>query len=158
MAKNPEHYINELELNQNDIVSFHAEAIKPEKYAQLAHELKKKQLRPSLALSPKTPLSVFIQAHIQEPTLFEHVLIMSVEPGKSGQLFLSSTYEKLQELQNFRLSQAQFFTIAIDGGITCSTIHKLVELGVSHAAVGSTILHAQNPIETLKRLSNFDRE
>lgn len=149
MAKDPLKIIKELKIHNGDIVSFHATANYD--YQEIIEELERKNVLPSLALSPLTPITVLNNAiHA-----LDHVTIMSVEPGKSGQTFISGTLKKLERLNAFRAAHECRLTIAVDGGVNKDNIEKLNALGVNQVAISSGIFDSNNPLNSLKELSKI---
>ena len=154
MAKNPENLIDKLELNPYDIISIHAEVFeKTSSVVELVKKIKQKNLRPSLALNPETT----IESTQEVLALFDHLLIMSVTPGASGQPFKQSTQTKLKSIINYLATQTKTdhqYTIAVDGGVGIENIELLALNGVETVAVTSAVFDQQNPKKALKVLTN----
>ena len=70
-------------------------------------------LKSSIALNPQTPVSVLDTLQLMPNT----VLLMSVEPGFSGQEFLEITWDRLKELAELRKKLKASFNISVDGGV-----------------------------------------
>ena len=140
--------IEKLILQPQDIVTIHRETVTVQECEIIVRMLKEKNLRPSLALSPETSIAAFVQvAH-----LFEHVLIMSANPGAIGQCFFKNTYDKLRILQEWRLSQATFLTVAVGGGVNVEDIQKLADLEVSHFALEAAVWGNEKLLKFLQEL------
>lgn len=147
MAQDPLAIIKKLTPHHGDIVSFHATANYD--YQTIIEELEHKNVVPSLALNPSTPLSI-ISTIIHA---LDHVTIMSVEPGKSGQKFIPATLKKLELLNALRAALETRLTIAVDGGVNKNNITKLDALGVNQVAVCSGIFNSDDPLAALQELS-----
>ncbi|MEK7673599.1 MAG: hypothetical protein AAB371_00145 [Patescibacteria group bacterium] len=80
------------------------------------------------------------------------VLILGVEPGKSGQKFIENTFEKIQETKN-ELQKNQKMTI--DGGINKENISKIISLNPDFIILGSAIYSAGNPRESFLKFQNL---
>lgn len=148
MVDEPARYIPRLQLRQGDILSIHYEAIKPELVAQTLKLVKDRTWQVSLALKPSTPLSV-VTPFI--PVL-DQILLMSVEPGFSGQEFVASTQERLTELNKLKAETNARFVIGMDGGINETNIAQLAKAGVQDMGIGSAIFGSEKPIEQIKKL------
>ncbi len=146
MAEKPEELLASFQLKKNDVVSFHVESAKNPDV--LIKEIKKKHLQASIALKPKTPVE---KIYPYLPQL-DQVLIMTVEPGFSGQPLLPETFKKIETLSNYKKVQGLFTVLAVDGGITKDNIQKLAQLGVENFSVGSGIFGATDPVEALQEL------
>jgi ribulose-phosphate 3-epimerase len=137
--------IKQLTLKKESIISFHIEANAIQEILGL---ITLKKLRSSLALKPNTPLeTIFPYVHT-----IDQILLMSVEPGFSGQQFLPQSIQKLKHLHEYKKNNNLFFEIAMDGGINADNIHKLAQLGCSVFYIASALFNAQDPLEQLKRL------
>lgn len=149
MVEEPIKTIELLKLHRGDIVTFHYES--QGDYQTIIEALEHKNVRPSLALSPKTPISALTNPiHV-----IDHVTIMSVEPGKSGQKFIPNTIKKLERLNAFRAAHECTLTIAVDGGINKSNITKLDALGVNQVAISSGIFSSSDPVAALQELNKI---
>lgn len=149
MVENPERWLNRLNLTSNDCFIFHIETVKGA-YTLLSviHQLSSKKIKIGIALNPKTEISV-IANHLDK---VDHVLIMSVEPGFSGQAFISNAMNKIAELKKLRSAQNLSFTIALDGGINGNNITSLAQAGVDLVCVASAIFTSHDPVQALKNL------
>lgn len=149
MAENPESMIETLHLTSGSIISIHIESKK--NINNLISQIKEKKYLPSIALSPKTEAeSIFpILSSVHQ------VLIMSVEPGASGQPFLAGVMRKIEPLIAYRDKNKLNFTIAMDGGINEKNIGMLAEAGVQEFAIASGIFDDPNPLEKLRTLSHI---
>lgn len=151
MVEYPEKYFDRFELNTCDIISFHIESKSDFSPEQLINKIKEKGWQPSIALRPSTPIEVLfpIQSEISR------VLIVSVEPGFSGQEFLPYMAQKIKALIQFRESHNLDFNIEVDGGLSDSIIKELVNLGVNEFVSGCSIFSKDNPAQALKILSEI---
>jgi ribulose-phosphate 3-epimerase len=146
MVERPEEIIASLNLKKNNVVAFHLESTQhPEKLIQ---EIKKRNLLVSIALRPKTPLSS-LYPYLKK---IDQVLIMTVEPGFSGQKIVPAVFKKIEELSNYKQVNGLFQPIAVDGGINKDTIKQLVNRGAEIFSVGSAIFGAKDPASALQEL------
>lgn len=153
MVEDPLAYVQQLQLNPGDTITFHTEAVKDT--SPLIEELEHKRLEPGIAINPETALTSMAGFC----TLVGQITIMTVKPGASGQPFIADMYKKIEMLNALRASQECSFSIAVDGGITLDIAKKLIYYGVNKIAVGSAIMNASDPADALKKfvqLSDFD--
>lgn len=160
MVCDPKKYFNILKLSKNDIINFHIErcpnttSINYDYAKECIIAIKKNGLKASLAIKPSTSITT-LEPLIEE---IDDILLMSVEPGFSGQTFLDISYKRLKELLALKKQRQAFFTISMDGGINENTIQKLTQMGVNSFGIASGIFNQKNPIEALiklKKLSNY---
>jgi ribulose-phosphate 3-epimerase len=89
--------------------------------------------RPSVALNPATSLQA-LDYVLPEVT---QVLVMTVNPGYSGQTLISGMYEKVRALRNWIDESGLNVEVQVDGGLSVETAPKLV-------AAGATVLVGGN--------------
>lgn len=145
MVEKPETIINKLILKEKSSIAFHIENGNTHEIIKL---IQTKKLRTSIALNPQTNLDTIF------PFLksVDQVLLMSVEPGSSGQKFLPESLNRLKALTAYKKENNLTFQIAMDGGITNENIHQLFKNGCSTFCIASAIFSTSNPIEALKNL------
>ena len=82
------------------------------------------------------------------------VLLMSVVPGKGGQLFTDDTLEKIRWLQYYRngLEYCKGLKIQVDGGMDDFNFLRCRREGTSDVVVGSFITSSNNIQEQLGKL------
>lgn len=149
MVDNPVTWVEKLSLPAKTILSFHIETIKQNR--GIIELIQKKNWLVSIALSPKTSLDEIkpFASNVYQ------ILIMSVNPGHSGQQFIGHMKDKVQALANYRKEQGLQFKIAMDGGISQDNIRELTALGVDHFAIAQAIFGAPKPIEALEELNKL---
>ena len=111
-------------------VTFHVEAV--DDCADAARRIRELGCQVGITLKPKTP----IQSIFPAIELVDVVLIMTVEPGFSGQKFMPEMLAKAREVR-MRLRPDQ--RLEIDGGINVETIAQAAAAGVDWFVVASAI-------------------
>ncbi|HAH96323.1 MAG TPA: ribulose-phosphate 3-epimerase [Firmicutes bacterium] len=101
-----------------------------------------------VALNPSTPLGVL--EYIAHD--LKRVLLMSVNPGFGGQLFIPAIYDKIKKLVKLRHEWNCDFEIEVDGGVKADNIERLAQAGVDIAVVGSAVFGPGDPGERLRHL------
>ena len=104
--------------------------------------IKNNNIKPSVAINPKTPLNSI--KNILDDV--EMVLIMTVEPGFSGQEFIESALEKVSELRKLKPD----LDIGVDGGINDKTARLAVKAGANVLVVSSSIFKAKDKVKAIK--------
>jgi len=93
------------------------------------------KLKAGIALRPNTPPDT-IKDIIDEMDI---VLIMTVEPGFSGQTFIKGSEKKVAAIKT-RLDQKDLdISIGVDGGINNNTIPMVVKAGATQLIAGSSV-------------------
>lgn len=146
MVESPEKMISQFKLKKQSIISFHIEAVDiPRK---IIEQIDKKGLIASIAIKPSTSLE-HIYPYLEH---VKHVLLMSVEPGFSGQPFIHESLERLRHLMTHRTYQKLDYSIGIDGGINNNNIHNCVDQGATDFGIASGIFGQPNRRAALEEL------
>lgn len=108
-------------------------------------------MKAGIALNPTTPLSII------EPVLTEAdmILIMSVNPGFSGQKFIEGSTEKVQQLRKILDDCKSQAYIQVDGGINGDIAKELVKAGANVIVCGNYIFKAEDPIDVIRQLRDI---
>lgn len=150
MIEDPEKYVADFAEAGADIITVHFEACKDP--AQVIGNIKGTGKKAGVSIKPKTPVKD-IEHLLGEVDL---VLVMSVEPGFSGQKFMPESLKKLKELKRMKEEKEYGYEIEIDGGIKRDNCREAAEAGAEVLVSGSGIFGAEDPgkeIEEMKRLS-----
>jgi ribulose-phosphate 3-epimerase len=136
-------------------ISFHIEATEsrftfPPKI--LINMIKKNNLKCGLALKPKTPFSI-IKKYLEH---IDYIVVMSVEPGFGGQSFISSTLDKISEIDSYlnEYNLREDILIQVDGGIKLENYKSVIQAGADILVAGSQVFQSDNPIETINHMYN----
>ncbi len=97
--------------------------------------IKELGMKTGVALNPATSLGTL--EHVFH--LLDRVLIMSVEPGFGGQLFLHNSLDKITKLNKIKQENNYDFTIQVDGGITVDNIEEVIKAGARDIVIGSSL-------------------
>lgn len=141
MVTNPADFIDRLSKLGVRWISFHQEC---EYHShRLVHRIKELGIKAGIALNPATPIS---SLDCILPDL-DYVLLMSVNPGYSGQSFIPAVLDKVRSLKS-RITELDLPTlIEVDGGVTASNSAQLWEAGadilVSASYIFQNIDYAQ---------------
>lgn len=143
----PAPYLERFQLHDGDIISIHYESDYDNDIFRI---IRLKGWKTSLALDPQTPVEVIL------PFLefLDHVLLMSVPPGFSGQEFVMSSVAKAKKLYNLRKKIDGKFLIGMDGGLNKKTLPLVIDY-VDTFAIATGIFGAKNSIEMIKELETI---
>jgi ribulose-phosphate 3-epimerase len=95
-------------------------------------------------LNPKTPVKA-VEDHLSR---VDGILLLSVEPGKQGQEFISETVNKILDIKPLN----EHIPIEVDGGLNTKIVHTVIAAGASRLVVGSAIWEAPHPLLELQHL------
>lgn len=120
MVTNPADYVSKLADIGVQWISFHQET---EYHShRLVQKIKDSGIKAGIALNPATPVNT-LSAIIKD---LDYVLLMSVNPGFSGQAFIPVVYQKISEIRH-ELDFAG--RIEIDGGVCADNAAELIHQG-----------------------------
>ncbi|NVM34394.1 MAG: ribulose-phosphate 3-epimerase [Candidatus Lokiarchaeota archaeon] len=145
MVINPFDYIKKI-IKFIDIFLFHFETNNDK--ANIIKEIRNENKKVGFAINPETHISEII-SYLEKIDL---VLIMSVNPGWSGQKFIPETVNKVNQLAEYKKNYN--FLIDVDGGINLTNAKLLKKTDILSSS--STILHAKNPNKIIKLFKESD--
>ena len=146
MIENADRYVDAFVDAGASWISLHVEAL-PHLERTVSH-LRERGVRPGVAVNPATPLSSL------EEILPElgYVLVMSVNPGFSGQRFIPSSLEKIRRLRAQLQARGLTTLIEVDGGVDGSNIRSLAEAGAEVFVAGNAVYGGGDPEAAARRL------
>ena len=101
-----------------------------------------------IALNPGTPLSVLDHCIDQ----LDMILLMSVNPGFSGQQFIPYVLEKAALVSKRIAAHNPSIRLQIDGGVTPDNIVKIAQAGVDTFVMGSALFHTNDYNKTITQV------
>lgn len=135
-----------------DICTVHAEALDSAQDAsravQLIHDA---GVGACIALKPATPVSVLEDII----SYLDMVLIMSVEPGFSGQSYIEGSESKIAETVALARSKGADPLIEIDGGIGERTAPLVASAGADVLVCGNAVFGAEDPARALASIRSI---
>lgn len=150
MVENPEKLIDSFTKIPVQLITFHLEETN---YPyRLISQIRSNNIKVGISVNPSTPIE------IAYPLLkyVDLLLIMSVEPGFSGQKFIDNTYAKIKEADNFRRKNNLNFLIEVDGGINDKNIENIIKFGANVIVLGSFFF--ENEYKVIKKIITKARE
>ncbi len=96
-----------------------------------------------LAVNPGTPLET-VRPLLSE---LEMVTLLAVNPGWSGQRFIVSTQQRLQELWAMIHRAGRDILVAVDGGVTKENVGDIAQMGADIIVTGSAVFDGKAPKE-----------
>lgn len=146
MVQNPSFYIKSL-LGLIEQVSIHFES----KYINSLENVIDKysnKIKLGLVINPSTNIEV-VFPYLKK---LNHIMIMSVVPGKGGQKFIESSLDKILKLKNEIKNQKLKTIIEIDGGIDNVWGPKVFDKGVNLAVSGSYLINNIEDRNIIKKI------
>src|SRR6201993_347747 len=129
-------------------VTFHAEAT--DKPVAVARDIRAAGAKAGLSVQPGTPLEPYLEILPE----FDTLLIMSVEPGFGGQVFIPEVLAKVGIARRLVDSGELTILVEIDGGGNEDTIEQAAAAGGGCFVAGSAVYGAADPavaVQSLRR-------
>jgi ribulose-phosphate 3-epimerase len=114
----------------------------------LAKNLRAAGAKAGLSVKPGTPLEPYLDTLRHYDTL----LVMSVEPGFGGQVFMPEVLDKVRTARRLVDTGHLTVLVEIDGGINEETIEAAAEAGVDCFVAGSAVYGADRPAAAVQAL------
>jgi ribulose-phosphate 3-epimerase len=143
MIENPDKFVPDFAKAGSDIITVHAEASRH--LHRTIQYIKEHGIRAGVSLNPTTPLSTL--EHILGDV--DLILIMTVNPGFSGQSFIKSCLPKIERLRKMLDDGNYKAELEVDGGIKVSNIGAVAKAGADVFVAGSAIFGSENYKKTI---------
>lgn len=140
MIESPERYLESFARAGADIITVHVEAC-PHLYRVVQH-IKDLGKKAGVALNPGTSLKM-----VEEVLpLLDLVLVMTVNPGFGGQVFIEGMLDKIARLRQKLDEDSLPAELEVDGGINRANISRVIQAGARVLVVGSAVFQAREGI------------
>jgi len=138
MIENPERYIQDFIQAGSDWVSVHIEG--NSNIHRTLQSIRAQGAKAGIVLNPGTPV-IAIEA---VAPIVDYILLMSVNPGFSGQKFIPETVKRIREVCKLAKSAGVNPIIQVDGGISAETLPACAAAGANcFVAATSVFKHPQ---------------
>jgi len=127
-------------------ISFHPEASEHiDRTIQLIHDCGAKA---GLAFNPATPIT-FLKYVLDKLDL---ILIMTVNPGFGGQVFIEDMLLKIHEVHTLIQLNHKPIRLQVDGGIKIDNIAQVAQAGADTFVAGSAIFNSDDYTKTIEKI------
>lgn len=115
---------------------------------RLLQQIRQAGAKAGVALNPATPVEPLqdLLGHL------DYVVLMSVNPGFSGQKFIPYALDKARRLRDMIDRQGASVLIEMDGGVGMGNIHHVVDAGVDICVTGSAAFGQADPVAAMQEL------
>lgn len=149
MIVHPENYIQRTAKLGAMMMNVHAEACTH--LHRTIQEIHQAGMKAGVTLNPATPVYV-LENVIKDVDM---VLLMSVNPGFGGQVFIENTIQKVKQLRKLIDESGSKALIEIDGGVQGETAPRLVAAGADVLVSGSYVFKSATPEQTIHELRSL---
>jgi len=133
MIEAPDRYVDDFVSAGADMLSVHVEAV-PHLHRTIAL-IKSRKVKAGAVLNPATPVSALEEIAAD----LDFILVMSVNPGFGGQIFIPHSLDKVRRVREMLSRAGSSAPIEIDGGIDTTNAAEVVAAGASILVAGHAI-------------------
>lgn len=130
-----------------DICTFHIECTSDDQTKNTVQMIKQCGMKCGIAINPSTPVEEVIPFCNE----IDLLLVMSVQPGFSGQTFNQSSIKKVKEIRN----RFPSLCIQIDGGINIINARDVRDAGANMIVAGSSIFKSDDKKTAIDSLRGY---
>jgi ribulose-phosphate 3-epimerase len=119
-----------------------------DRVGDLLWRVRSQRVQVGLAVNPPTSISS------AEPYLkqIDLLLVMTVNPGFGGQLFIEEAVPKIQQAARWRQERGLRFRIEVDGGINAATAAECARAGADTFVSGTALFGQRNLAAAVRRM------
>ena len=148
MIMEPDRYIEPFIDAGANMVSVHVEVL-PHLHRTIT-QIKKLGAKAGVVLNPSTPVTAIEEVAAD----VDFVLVMSVNPGFGGQLFIPASIKKIRNVRLLLDRAGNPAPIEVDGGIDLTTVESVVDAGASWLVAGHAIFGGGKPEDAARALKD----
>lgn len=133
-----------------DVVTMHVEAFgSSDAMAAALETVREAGAKAALGIRPKTP--VYALAEVID--LLDMVLVMSVEPGFSGQPFVEGSESKVATVVELARASGAAPLVEVDGGISAATAPRMAAAGADVLVCGNAVFSTADPAAAVAEIA-----
>ncbi len=150
MIVEPQKFIPQVQALNAYLMNVHYEACTH--LHRVIGEIHQAGMKAGVTLNPHTPVSV-LEDILPDLDL---VLLMSVNPGFGGQVFIEQTYAKIAKLRQMITDCKSPALIQIDGGVSLENAGALYRAGADVLVSGSFIFKSPRPKDIIEQIKKAE--
>ena len=131
-----------------DIITFHLEATTGDEVHRAIEMIHEANIKAAIAIKPKTDACA-LAPYIND---IDMALVMSVEPGFSGQSFIEGSDLKVARIAEMAANSNAHPLIQVDGGISIETAPLVCSMGADVLVCGNAFFKADDKPAMVKQI------
>jgi len=147
MIMDPDRYIEPFIDAGANMVSVHVEVL-PHLHRTIT-QIKKLGAKAGVVLNPSTPVNALSEIAAD----VDFVLVMSVNPGFGGQVFIPHSLKKIEHVRALLDRAGNSAPIEVDGGVDTSTAGACAQAGATLFVAGSAVFGAADPAAAFREIA-----
>ncbi len=146
MIQNPDKYLEAFRDAGADIITVHQEVC--HHLYRTVSRIKELGAKAGVAINPATPVET-LKDILGEIDL---VLIMSVNPGFSGQKFIQASVKKIEQVRDMIAGGKRDVLLEVDGGVDATTAPAVTKAGAQVLVAGTAVFGGGDVKEAIRTL------
>lgn len=149
MIDTPQLYAEKFIEAGSDLLTFHAEVLDGKSFDRLYRLVNSKGKEVGLAIKPRTNLPPWAKDRLDK---ISTLVVMTVNPGFSGQAMDMSVMPKLQDLSGLVREKGLGTDIEVDGGVEPENVREVVMRGGNVLVAGAGVYRKKDPVKAIAEL------
>lgn len=129
-----------------DLLTFHAEVLDGKRFDQLERTVKGRGKEVGLAIKPRTELPRWVGDRLDR---LSTLIIMTVNPGFSGQSMDKGVLPKLERIANVLEDKGFGTDVEVDGGVEPENVDEVVKRGGNVLVAGAGVYAKKDPVAAI---------
>jgi ribulose-phosphate 3-epimerase len=146
MISEPEAYVDKFLDAGSDLLTFHVEVLTGERFDALYSKIHGKGKVIGLALKPATEMPPWVEQRLDK---LDTLIVMTVNPGFSGQSMMMSVMPKLEKVTMMLNDKGLPVDIEIDGGVEPENVGEVVLRGGNVLVAGAGVYYKPDPVKAV---------
>jgi ribulose-phosphate 3-epimerase len=146
MISEPELYVDKFLDAGSDLLTFHVEVLTGERFDALYSKIHGNGKVIGLALKPATEMPAWVEQRLDK---LDTLIVMTVNPGFSGQSMMMSVMPKLENVTMMLNDKGLPVDIEIDGGVEPENVGEVVLRGGNVLVAGAGVYYKPDPVKAV---------
>jgi len=154
MVADPLHQIDEFAGAGADIITIHPESPSNHHLHRVIMRIKSAGKKAGVALNPSTHPDILEYVYGD----IDLVLVMSVNPGYGGQVFIPAMLGKIQYIANRIAALKLPIDLEVDGGVNIDNAKSILDAGAKVLVAGSAVINSPDPALAIRQIKLGGKE
>lgn len=149
MIDEPLRYLDKFVEAGSDILTVHAEVLTGRAFDSIHSAVRSRRKKIGLALKPSTSLPSWAKQKLDK---LDMVIVMTVNPGFSGQTLDRAVLPKLERIARLLGEKGVRVDLEVDGGVEIDNAGELVKKGANVLVAGAAVYGKSDPVAAIRQL------
>ena len=149
MIEDPQHYVEKFLEAGSDLLTVHAEVMNGARFDEFHRVVSGRGKQVGLAIKPETQLPEWASERLDKVST---LVVMTVNPGFSGQTMDMSVMPKLQKMSSLVEEKRAGTDIEVDGGVEPENAGEVIRRGGNVLVAGAGVYAKKDPVGAIALL------